>query len=108
MTEKAKMKTDTQKPIERIRKASRVVRSACTFLLGAGAQVLAVLIGCIMAWQCGIAPTVPIKFDPSSLIPFTGGDSGAIGSAVAGSVIILISWVMDTGRGMREENELTI
>ncbi|MFZ4396533.1 MAG: DUF2975 domain-containing protein [Kiritimatiellia bacterium] len=79
-----------------------------TFLLGAGAQVLGVLIGWIIAWQCGIAPTVPIKFDPSSLIPFTGGDSGAIGSAVAGSVIILISWVMDTGRGLREESDLTI
>jgi len=65
-----------------------------TFLLWAGIHILA----------------LPFAF-VLSLVLEEGGEFSftfPFNALIMGGLIILISWVMDTGRGLREENELTI
>ncbi len=66
-----------------------------TFLLGAGLQILAVPLAVVLMILC-----TPDKGALLLTFPFE--------ALITAGLLILISWVMDAGRGLREENELTI
>ncbi len=79
---------------------AQIKQLGVTFLLVAGLQVLAVPVRFLLASSCGMKTIV---------FSLGGGcSSGPLGSLITAGLLILISWVMETGRGLREENELTI
>ena len=79
---------------------AQIKQLGVTFLLVAGLQVLAVPVRFLLASSCGLKTVV---------FSLGGGCcSGPLGSLITAGLLILISWVMETGRGLREENELTI
>jgi len=66
-----------------------------TFLLGAGLQIFSVPLA-----VCLNVLSKPNKAAVSLTLPFE--------AVITAGLLMLISWVMDAGRGLREENELTI
>lgn len=66
-----------------------------TFLLGAGLQFLSYPIAIALVSHCA-----PAKEPVTLEFPFF--------ALIAGGLLILLSWVMDAGKGLREENELTV
>lgn len=88
-----------------VESVAQIRQLGITFLLVAGLQLLDGPIAFALALLCGKTPTVSVTLD---IVPFPSADGGVIGSAAAAGLLILISWVMDIGRGLREEIELTI
>lgn len=74
---------------------AQIKQLGITFLLAGGLSILELPVGPILIKLCKPA-TATVVFD----YPFF--------SLLTGGLIILLSWVMDAGRGLREEGELTI
>ena len=91
-----------------IESVAQIRQLGMTFLLLAGLQLLYGPVAFALALLCGKTPTISVTFDIGVLIPYAGGNGGMIDSLAAAGLLILISWVMDTGRALREENELTV
>jgi len=69
-----------------------------TFMLAAGLKFLAIPFGAVLMLLC-VPDEVTCSFE-TSMFPFA--------ELIMGGLVFLIAWVMDIGRGLREENELTV
>jgi hypothetical protein len=74
---------------------AQIMRLGFVALLAAGLKISAFPVAVIL-----ILTHKPYMASVSLTIPFT--------QLIVGGLVILISWIMDTGRLLREENELTI
>jgi len=74
---------------------TQIMRLGFVALLAAGVKISAFPVAVIL-----ILTHKPDMASASLTIPFT--------QLIVGGLVILISWIMDTGRLLREENELTI